>query len=335
MIITRTPYRVSLFGGGSDHPQWFATHGGKVISFTIDKYCYLTMRILPPFFSHNFRIAYSIVEMVKHFNEIDHPVIRECIRRHAPHLMLEIHHHGDLPARSGVGSSSAFTVGVIHALLALQGKPTVTTDLANLAIEMEQKILKENVGWQDQIACAIGGLNRIDFAGDLSWKITDIKLPLERLRDFESRLVVVYTGVSRNSSDISLGLIENLQSKVSEMRNLMEMVEVCQEILVGSSDLDVIGEMLDESWKLKRSINNQSSSSSLDAFYSSAKKAGALGGKILGAGGGGFFLFWLREGQLEDFKSRFTQGTFVPIKVSYGGSEIIHDSQGLKKLGSL
>lgn len=335
MIITKTPYRISLFGGGSDHPAWFRNHGGQVISFTIDKFCYLTSRVLPPFFDHNYRIAYSIVEMVKRFEDIRHPVVRESIRKHASNLELEIHHHGDLPARSGVGSSSAFTVGVIHALLELQDKPVSLVELADLAIEMEQKILKENVGWQDQIACSLGGISRIDFTNEMTWKRSELSMTQTYLDDFESRLALVYTGISRNSSDVTLGLLENLSRKALEMKELMKMVDVCQAQLSNSLDLDMIGEMLDESWKLKRLLNGASTSLELDEFYAKAKKVGALGGKILGAGGGGFFLFWLREGHLEDFQLRFKQGTFVPVKVSFGGSQVIYKSRESSGLESL
>jgi D-glycero-alpha-D-manno-heptose-7-phosphate kinase len=335
MIITRTPYRISLFGGGSDHPAWFKEHGGKVISFTIDKYCYLTARILPPFFEHNYRIAYSIVEMVKNFNDIRHPVIRESIRKYAPNSMLEIHHHGDLPARSGVGSSSAFTVGVIHALLELQNQPVTSRVLADLSIEMEQEILKENVGWQDQIACAVGGLNYLEFTKDRTWKKEALETSKDYRNALESRLVLVYTGISRNSSDVSLGLLRNLPTKIFEMNELMSFVDICHEHLKKNLNLDIIGELLDESWKLKKLINDQSTTPELDQVYSEGKKAGAIGGKVIGAGGGGFFLFWLREGKAEEFKERFTKGTLVPVRLSFGGSKVVYNPKYMNSQDSL
>lgn len=327
MIITKTPFRVSLFGGGSDHPKWFSEYGGKVVSFAIDKYCYLTTRILPPFFDHNYRIAYSIVETEKHFESIRHPVVREAIKKYAPNLRLEIHHDGDLPARSGVGSSSAFAVGIIHSLLGLQGKNLDNNLLADLAIDMEQNTLKENVGWQDQIACAIGGLNYIEFSTSLSWKAERIVPSKSYLEAIESRLALVYTGITRNSSDINATLLTALDKKQNLIHDLVEMVDLCQShFMAENNDLDIIGEMLDQSWSLKRSLNQYATNSDLDSFYSKGKSAGALGGKILGAGGGGFFLFWLKDGGKTDFFSKFKLGIKIPIKISPQGSSIVYRS---------
>jgi D-glycero-alpha-D-manno-heptose-7-phosphate kinase len=332
MIITRTPYRISLFGGGSDHPAWFRENRGEVVSFSIDKYCYLNTRILPPFFSHKYRVSYSIVELCNSLNEIKHPVVREVIRKFAPTLQLEVHHHGDLPARSGIGSSSAFTVGLIHALLELQSQKHNKVELADLAIQMEHEILKENVGWQDQVACSIGGFNHLVFSKDNSWTSKRIDVSHSYLSKLEQRLFLVYTGLSRSSSDITLGLLKDLSQKKSQMLRVVEMVSTSLEILNSESDLDIIGELLHESWLLKRSLNAFSSNSELDDIYDQALRAGALGGKILGAGGGGFFLFWLREDSIEDFRSKFRLGTHVPVKVSFEGSQIVHNS-ALRKGG--
>lgn len=330
MIITKTPFRVSLFGGGSDHPKWFSSFGGKVISFAIDKYCYLSTRILPPFFDHNYRIAYSIVETEKSFESIRHPVVREAIRKYAPDLRLEIHHDGDLPARSGVGSSSAFAVGIIHSLLGLQGKNLDNNLLADLAIEMEHNILRENVGWQDQIACAIGGLNYLEFSTSLSWRAENISPSKAYLEAIESRIALVYTGISRNSSDINATLLTGLYKKQNLMRELVDMVDLCRDhFMTENSDLDVIGEMLDQSWNLKRSLNQEATNSDLDSFYSKGKNAGAIGGKILGAGGGGFFLFWLKADGKSDFFSKFKLGTQIPIRISPQGSSIVYRSPEL------
>lgn len=330
MIITKTPFRVSLFGGGSDHPKWFSEYGGKVISFAIDKYCYLSTRVLPPFFDHNYRIAYSIVETEKSFESIRHPVVREAIRKYAPDLRLEIHHDGDLPARSGVGSSSAFTVGIIHSLLGLQGKSVNNNLLADLAIEMEHDILRENVGWQDQIACAIGGLNYLEFSTSFTWKAESLSPSKRYLDAIESRIVLVYTGITRNSSDITAPLLTGLDKKQNLMRELVDMVDICRNhFMAEDGDLDIIGEMLDQSWNLKRSLNQQATNSDLDSFYSKGKSAGAIGGKILGAGGGGFFLFWLRDGGKADFFSKFKLGIQIPIKISPQGSSVVYRSPEL------
>lgn len=327
MIITKTPFRISLFGGGSDHPKWFSKYGGKVVSFAINKYCYLSTRILPPFFDHHYRIAYSIVETEKNFESIKHPAVREAIRKYAPELRLEIHHDGDLPARSGVGSSSAFAVGIIHSLLGLQGKNPDNNLLADLAIQLEHDILKENVGWQDQIACAIGGLNYLEFSTSLSWRAESISLSKSYLDAIESRIALVYTGISRNSSDINATLLTGLEKKQNLLGELINMADVCRNHFTAEDgDLDVIGEMLDQSWNLKRSLNKEATNSELDNFYSKGKAAGAIGGKILGAGGGGFFLFWLKEGGKADFSSRFKLGTHIPIKISQQGSSIVYRS---------
>jgi len=326
MIITRTPFRISLFGGGTDHPIWFEKNGGLVVSFAIDKFCYISTRTLPPFFEHKYRVAYSQVETVKSIEEIRHPVVRECILRYAKDCYLEIHHDGDLPARSGIGSSSAFVVGMIHSLLALRRQSVSRSALADFAIEMEKEVLKENVGWQDQIACSIGGINRIEFHSDGHWQAVPIKLkPYDEL-DLSSRMVLIFTGVHRNSTDVTLGLLQNLESKVSNgsMRWMMTLASECHSILSSSGDFDLIGDMLDESWNLKTLLNPLSTNDLLDTWYKRGKKAGALGGKVLGAGGGGFFLYWIKKGEREEFLSRMGAVAAVPIKICHDGTSIIY-----------
>jgi D-glycero-alpha-D-manno-heptose-7-phosphate kinase len=245
-------------------------------------------------------------------------------------LRLEIHHDGDLPARSGVGSSSAFAVGIIHALLGLQGKSLDNNLLADLAIEMEHDILRENVGWQDQIACAIGGLNYLEFSTSLSWRAESISPSKAYLEAIESRIALVYTGITRNSSGINATLLSELDKKQSLMRELVDMVDLCRNhFMTENGDLDIIGEMLDQSWNLKRILNQAATNSDLDSFYSKGKSAGAIGGKILGAGGGGFFLFWLKAGGESDFFSKFKLGNRIPIKISPQGSSIVYRSPDL------
>ena len=325
MIITRTPYRVSLFGGGTDFPNWYRENGGSVLSFSIDKYCYISARILPPFFDHKYRIAYSRIETTVSVEEIKHPVIRESLKRYFPNIGVEIHHHGDLPARSGVGSSSAFAVGLISALKALSGDTLVNPrSLAEEAIFLEQELLSEVVGSQDQIACAYGGINFIDFPpGNHSWRIEHLKIKESLVAELEKRMVLVYSGISRTSSEISVGLIENLSRKKNLLKRTRELAEHCKQILTESGDLDEVGEMLDESWKLKRLINPQSVNSPLEELYASAKRCGALGGKILGAGGGGFLMFWLPTTGREKFLQTFNFGTRVPVHVDRSGSTIL------------
>jgi D-glycero-alpha-D-manno-heptose-7-phosphate kinase len=323
MIITKTPFRISLFGGGTDHPVWFKNHGGEVISFTIDKFCYLTTRILPPFFEYKYRIVYSKIETVKSINEIAHPAVRESIRKFCPNLSLEIHHDGDLPARTGIGSSSAFAVGLIHSLLLLNGSSINNYDLANKAIDLEQNILLENVGSQDQIACAIGGMNYITFSGDKNWNVQKIVVNKNLEDAIMDRVVLIYTGIPRNSSDIQSHLIINLNKKLKVMNRSIELARECKKIIQNYGDLDVIGEMLAESWALKKEMNNKAVTKELDMVWGKAKAAGALGGKVLGAGGGGFCLFWVKSGKRKEFLKNFNFGLHVPINMSALGTQSI------------
>ena len=288
MIITKTPYRISLFGGGTDHPSWYKKHGGEVISFAIDKYCYISTRVLPPFFDHKYRIAYSKVETVNDFKKILHPVVREAIRKFSPNLSLEIHHDGDLPARTGIGSSSAFTVGLIYSLLLLQDKLISSRELANEAIELEQIDLMENVGSQDQIACTLGGMNYIEFGGNLNWEATPMVLSSNFQESITNRIVMIYTGITRISSDIQANLLIDLEKKLTTMQRTVELTRECRKIFEEEGDLDLIGEMLVESWSLKRDMNNLAITPALDTVWEKAKSAGALGGKVLGAGVGVF-----------------------------------------------
>ena len=320
MIITRTPYRVSLFGGGTDHPTWYRDNGGAVLSFAIDKFCYINIRELPPFFSHRYRVAYSKVEMTKQLDEILHPAVREGFRKYAPNVSLELHHHGDLPAQSGVGSSSAFAVGLIHSLLALRGETVTLENLADQAIELEQKDLLETVGSQDQIACAIGGMNLIEFGKGDRWTASPLHLSSDYLAEIENRIVLLFTGISRSSSDISKSLLENLQSKADLMNRTHELALECNNILRDNRDLSLIGPMLLESWELKKRMNPASVTSLLDDFLERALKAGAEGGKILGAGGGGFCLFWVNPNNHDFFIRQMSPAVHVPIRISLEGS---------------
>ena len=295
MIITKTPYRISLFGGGTDHPSWYKKHGGEVISFAIDKYCYISTRILPPFFDHKYRIAYSKVETVNDFKKILHPVVREAIRKFSPNLSLEIHHDGDLPARTGIGSSSAFTVGLINSLLILQ----------------------------DKIACTLGGMNYIEFGGNLNWEATPMVLSSNFQKSITDRIVMIYTGITRISSDIQANLLVDLEKKLTTMQRTTELTRQCRKILEEEGDLDLIGEMLVESWSLKREMNNLAITPALDDIWEKAKSAGALGGKVLGAGGGGFCMFWVKENGREEFLNNFNLGTYVPVRISDTGSTCV------------
>ena len=323
MIITKTPYRISLFGGGTDHPAWYRENGGEVISFAIDKYCYLTTRVLPPFFDHKYRIAYSKVETTNTIAEIQHPAVRGAIQKYCPDLSLEIHHDGDLPARSGVGSSSAFAVGLIHSLSILLKKEISKEELANEAIHLEQVELNESVGSQDQIACAVGGLNYIKFGGQKEWVHEPISISNLKKLELESRMILIYTGVHRSSSDVQANLLIDLNKKTKTMQRTIELARECKEVLLSNTNLDEIGEMLVESWSLKKAMNSNAITPALDEIWVKSQRAGALGGKVLGAGGGGFCMFWVKEDGQEEFLERFDFGTHVPVQISNEGSTCI------------
>ena len=326
MIITRTPYRVSLFGGGSDHPAWFHENGGEVVSLAIDKYCYLSTRVLPQFFDHKFRIVYSQIETPNNYLDIKHPAVRAGIAKYAPADFLEIQHHGDLPARSGVGSSSAFAVGLIHSLKLLKGFNPDQFELANDAIELEQIDLKENVGSQDQIACSLGGVNSISFQPNGNWKATPILLNTESVSEIEERMVLVFSGVSRFSSDISKNFLADLKSKTKALNRTIELANECKRILNSGADLDQLGEMFNESWSLKQAVNPDSVNSKLQDLWDRAHLAGALGGKVLGAGGGGFCMFWVKPGEREAFIAKLGSAVHVPAKISFTGTTCLLNS---------
>jgi len=323
MIISKTPYRISLFGGGSDYPSWYLRYGGEVISFAINKYCYLTTRILPPFFEHKYRIAYSRVENTSEISQIVHPVVREALRLYSSSSGLEIHHDGDLPARSGMGSSSAFAVGLIHSLLSLKNIEVERTTLAKYAINLEQNILKENVGSQDQIACAIGGINNIEFRTNGEWHANPIELNVNKLQELESRLALVFSGQQRLSSRVSTSFLGNgLLSEQALLRNI-KLSKLCTEIFRSNGDFDNIGEMLNESWQLKKTINPNTSNLNLENLKEQGMNSGAIGAKVLGAGGGGFILFWLKSGHFEYFRKKLFNRLVIPVKISQTGSTII------------
>lgn len=257
MIITKTPYRISLFGGGSDHPKWYRENGGEVVSFAINKFCYVTTRLLPPFFEHQYRISYSKIELTKTISEIKHPAVRAALQKYCSKDSIEISHAGDLPARSGIGSSSAFAVGLIHSLFLIKGLEFSKESLAQAAIDLEQNDLNENVGSQDQIACSLGGFNYIKFGGEQDWAAERLNLCKERLEDIEQRVVLIYTGLERFSSDIQANLLLGLDKKASLINRTVELARECRSLLSSSSDLDFVGELLKESWALKKQMNSQ------------------------------------------------------------------------------
>jgi D-glycero-alpha-D-manno-heptose-7-phosphate kinase len=325
MIISRTPFRVSFFGGGTDYPAWYREHGGgAVLATTIDKYCYLSVRELPPFFDHRFRIVYSIVENVREIDEIKHPAARAVLSRLGVAKGLEIHHDGDLPARSGLGSSSAFTVGLISAVRALGGHHSSREALANEAIHVEQCMLREAVGVQDQISTAFGGFNHITLRADGSFQVNPMILPPERLQDLQDHLLLAFTGVSRIAADVAQSQLDNLKHREAELRAVRDMVDQAIAILTSSStDLVEFGRLLHEAWRIKRTLSTRVSTPLIDNLYDTATRAGAIGGKLLGAGGGGFMLLFVRPEDRSRVVAALHNHIVVPVKFESSGSRIV------------
>jgi D-glycero-alpha-D-manno-heptose-7-phosphate kinase len=295
MIISRTPFRISFFGGGTDYPDWTDHEDGAVLSTAIDKYCYISCRYYPPFFNVKHRIVWSKVELPLYREEIVHPAVREGMKYLGfdDSVGLEIHHQGDLPARAGMGSSSSFAVGLIKALQALRGQIVGKQRLAEMAIELEQKVLNEKVGAQDQVAAAYGGFNVIRFRKQGRFLVEPVTIPKSRLNELESHLLLFYTGTDRLASEVASHVVANLQAKAASLRTMRAMVDEGVDILSGSRSLDDFGRLLHESWLLKRSISSAVSNTTIDGVYDLAIKHGALGGKLLGAGAAGFMVFYV------------------------------------------
>ena len=331
MIITKTPYRISFFGGGTDLNQWFKENGGAVISTSIDKYCYISCRYLPKFFDHKYRFVYSQIEDVLRIDDIKHPAIKGLLNHLNWQEGIELHHDGDLPARSGLGSSSSFTVGMLNALSALKGNHISKYELAKQAIHIEQKVLKENVGCQDQIAAAFGGFNKIEFYGEDSFKVSPIIIPEERLNRLQDNLLLFFTGISRFASEIEKSKIVNFSSKKIELTKMHEMVDFSIDILVNrNKDIDDFGRLLNDGWHYKKSLSSMVSNNEVDDIYELAMKSGALGGKLLGAGGGGFILFYAPKSHHKNIINNLKHLIHVPFKFENSGSTVaLYQPNGL------
>jgi len=324
MIISRTPFRISLFGGGTDYPAWFREHGGAVIGTTIDKYCYISVRRLPPFFKHRSRIVYSQVELVSDVSEIQHPAVRGVLADRGTTAGLEIHHDADLPARSGLGSSSSFTVGLLNALHALDGRMIAKSDLAREAIRIEQEVLKESVGCQDQLWAAHGGFNRIDFAQDGSIAVSPIILASDRRQELQLSMMLFFTGFSRFASDFAEDQLKNLGRRTTQLKAIRAMVDEAADILANGRDsIHELGKLLHDSWLLKRELADSVSNSQIDEIYEAGRAAGALGGKLLGAGGGGFMVFLVEPDRRETVRERLKNLVHVDIGFDTEGSKIV------------
>jgi D-glycero-alpha-D-manno-heptose-7-phosphate kinase len=329
MIISRTPFRISFFGGGTDYPAWYRDNGGAVLSTSIDKYCHISCRYLPPFFEYRHRIVYSKFEHASAIDEIVHPAVREVFRFMDIRDGLEIHHDGDLPARSGLGSSSSFTVGLLHALYALKGRMVGKRRLALEAIHIEQEMIRENVGSQDQAIAAFGGFNRIEFGGENHIDVRPITIRADRLRLFQGHLMLFFTGFSRIASEVAVDTIRRLPDRREELRSLRGMVDEAVGILNGDGPLDDFGRLLDQGWKLKRSISENISTSRIDEIYETARKAGAVGGKLLGAGGGGFMVFFVHSDARKRVREALKSLLHVPFRFEFLGSQIIHYTESV------
>jgi D-glycero-alpha-D-manno-heptose-7-phosphate kinase len=324
MIISRTPFRISLFGGGTDYPAWFKEHGGAVIGMAINKYCYLSVRKLPPFFEHRSRIVYSQVELVKEVSEIQHPSVRGVLTDLNLDEGMEIHHHADLPARSGLGSSSSFTVGLLNALHAFNGHMRTSRELANEAIRIEQDVLKEKVGCQDQIWAACGGFNRIEFLRNGSFNISPIILLPERRNELVGSIMMFFTGFSRFSSDFAHEQLKNLKQRQSQLGDIRAIADHAFEILCNNNaPVRELGDMLHQSWKLKRELADSVSNPQIDDIYEAGRSAGALGGKLLGAGGGGFMVFLVEPDKRARLLERLKNLIHVSVDAESEGSKIV------------
>ncbi|MDD3374990.1 MAG: kinase [Candidatus Omnitrophica bacterium] len=322
MIISRTPFRVSFFGGGTDYPAWFNENKGASLGTTIDKYCYITCRYLPPFFDHKSRIIYSKVEQVNNVDDIVHPAVREAIKFLKISDGLEIHHDGDLPARTGLGSSSSFTVGLLNGLYALKGKMVSKQRLAEEAIYVEQEMCKENVGCQDQALVANGGFNYVEFGGSTHLKTTKVTISSEKLKFLQDRLMLFFTGFSRTASEIAKHQIENIPKKKKDLTEMYQMASTALDILNGN-DISEFGKLLDESWQIKKQLSDKISTPYIDEIYEKAKKAGASGGKLLGAGGGGFVLLFADPEKQNQIREALNSLLEIPFKFEMQGSQII------------
>ena len=326
MIITKTPFRMSFFGGGTDMEDYFKENGGAVLSTTFDKYCYVNVRHLPRFFDYSTELSYNKTERVTDVNKIEHPAIREAMK------MLDMHeirltYEADLPARSGLGTSSSFAVGMLNAFYALKGKYADKKKLADEAIYLERVLCNEAGGWQDQIAASFGGFNRINFNAD-GYEVLPVIISLERKRQLNNNFLMFFTGFTRFSSDVQkANNVTSSEEKRARLKKMYELVDEAEAVLIDKNrDLDDFGRLLDTTWRLKKGTGSAISSGSIDELYEKGMKAGALGGKLLGAGGGGFLLFYVQPERQEAVKAAMKGLMCIPFEFEDGGTRVIHYS---------
>ena len=323
MIIAKTPFRMSFFGGGTDMPEFYKEHGGAVLSTTFDKYCYVNVRHLPPFFEYTTELSYSRTERVKDIDEIQHPAIREAMR-FLNMRNIRLTYEADLPARSGLGTSSSFCVGMLDAFYALKGKYADKRKLADDAIYLERVLCKEAGGIQDQIAASFGGMNKISFSSN-GYEVNPVIIFPDKKKLLNENLLLYFTGFSRFSADIQIQTKKEMKDKLSQLKEMYRLVDEAENILTNKeSDLDEFGRLLDYSWRLKKETGSGISTNTIDEIYEMAKAAGALGGKLLGAGGGGFLLFYVQKEKQEAVKKALDKLLYVPFEFENHGVQIVY-----------
>ncbi|MBR0537121.1 MAG: kinase [Clostridia bacterium] len=324
MLITKTPFRISFFGGGTDYPDYYMEHGGCVLSTTIDKYCYLSMRHLPPFFDYKNQLTYSSIERFNEPDEVRHPLVR-CALQFIPTENIQIAYDADLPASSGIGSSSAFAVGLMQGLHAMRNEFPDRMTLAKEAIHVEREMCREAGGVQDQLAAAFGGFNRMDFSAD-GFTVAPVDVPDGRLKALQENLMLLFTGFTHFSGAVAEEQQKNIPSTLRQLDELKQMVGFAEGI-VRSGDLDDFGRLLDLSWELKRSLSKRISNFDIDFLYRKLRAAGARGGKLLGAGGGGFMLLYVPKEEQEAFRETFAKYRFFPFAFENTGTQILYQNE--------
>ena len=331
MIITRTPYRLSFFGGGTDYNPWFEEKGGLILAVGLAYFCYLSVRYLPPFFEHKSRIVYGDSEEVKNNQDIRHPSVRGCLNYLNISEGIEIHHDGDLPARAGLGSSSSFTVGLLHALNALKEQIVSQRQLAEDAIDVEQNWLKESVGIQDQIMAAHGGFRVIDLGLGMNWNVKNINLPKDYLKSLEDHVLLGFSGISRTAEQHAKSKVENIKKgeTIEELKAITILAKEALKAFEQRASFDEIGRLLDQSWQYKQRLAEGVSADWMDDLYQTATYNGAFGGKLMGAGGGGFFFFLAPPNKHQRIRDALSQiKVWVPFKIDNSGSQIIFNNVG-------
>ena len=329
MITTRSPYRISFFGGGTDYEDWFSSNGGAFLSLAINYYTYITLRIKPKFQQKEFRILWRLAEEVQDINDIQHPIVRETLKEFGyEDTGLDISYIGDLPGGAGMGSSSAFTAALIMALKTHTKEIITPYELSKLSYFIEKQKLNETVGIQDQIATSFGGFNKVEIERDGNFQVVPVNLSAYSLNNFVNRLVLVYTGTTRRATDVAEKKVQNMNEKSRDYTKMYEMVSYAQSLLLNDK-LDDFGKLMHEAWEIKRGLSDVTSNKVIDDIYDIGINNGALGGKLLGAGGGGFVLFMCKENMREKLISKFNKNSVVPLKISFTGTQVVYNEREL------